>query len=400
MLKCDFKKYVCESLVLKTSDFSDKITSISSEFKSGNLSYWTNENSFVSEEELGRIKEVSAYIRNNCDVFIVIGIGGSYMGSKAVIEALKSSFNRKKPEIIYLGIDLSSDYYNEVVDYIKDKEVIVNVISKSGNTLEPSIAFDVIMDVLNSKYSSEELKKRVIVTTDKETGSLRSLVQKEGFTSFEVPKKIGGRFSVFTPVGLIPIAVSGIDIDKLLEGFMSGLEYNDEAFLYAALRQILYNEGKFIESFTIYNPKLTYFTEWLKQLFAETEGKDNKGVLPISNVNTRDLHSMGQFLQEGHSIIFETVIKIDKAKDMKLNKHNKTLNEINNLALEKVCVAHEKGNTPSIVIKVDELNEYTVGEMVRFFITSAIAGALLTDVNPFDQPGVETYKKLIEEGLK
>jgi len=321
------------------------------------------------------------------------------MGSKAIMEALLSTFEKKNPEIIFLGTDLSSDYYKEVIEYIKDKDVIVNVISKSGNTLEPNIAFEVISYIMEGKYNNEELIDRIIITTDAKKGSLRELANDKGYFTFEIPKNIGGRFSVFTPVGLLPLAVAGIDILRLLEGFMDGVEYLPLAVDYAITREALYRKNKYVEAFTVYNPKLYYFTEWLKQLFAETQGKNGKGVLPVSNVNTRDLHSMGQFLQEGHAIIFETVIGIKNASVIKIAKYDKTLNEINRIAEEKVCIAHYKGNTPSNLISIDELNEYNLGQLIRFFITAAITGAILIDVNPFDQPGVEKYKELLMEAL-
>ena len=240
---------------------------------------------------------------------------------------------------------------------------------------------------------------RIVITTDRKEGALRKIANKEGYFTFEIPKTIGGRFSVFTPGGLLPLAVAGIDILQLLEGFMDGVEYLPMAIDYAVTREALYKKNKYIEAFTVYNPKLYYFTEWLKQLFAETQGKNDKGILPISNVNTRDLHSIGQFLQEGNPIIFETVIGVEKAPVIQIAKYNKTLHDINRIAEEKVCIAHYKDNTPSNVISIEELNEYNLGELIRFFMTASIAGAILMDINPFDQPGVEKYKELVKEAL-
>lgn len=400
MIKCDFNKYTSKFISgVDKGKFRKQEKKALTALISGDLSYLNDINSFVSREELNNIIKISKYVRNNCDVFIVIGIGGSYMGSKAIMEALLPTFSNEKPEIIFLGTDLSSDYYREVIEYIKDKEVIVNVISKSGNTLEPSIALDIISYVMEGKYDKEQLKDRIIITTDKKNGHLRKLANEEGYYSFEIPPKIGGRFSVFTPVGLFPLAVAGIDILKLLEGFIAGEEYISQAVDYAVTREALFKKNKYIESYTIYNPKLYYFTEWLKQLFAETQGKMEKGILPISNVNTRDLHSMGQFLQEGNPIIFETVIGVENASVIKIAKYDKTLNEINRIAQEKVCVAHYKDKTPSNVINIEHLDEYNLGELVRFFITAAIAGAIILEVNPFDQPGVEKYKVLVTEAL-
>lgn len=401
MLKFDFKtynnKYVSEQ---ELNMYQSKIENINDKFKSSELKHWLDINTYVSTEELTQIKEVSNKIRNMCDVFIVIGIGGSYMGSKAVIEALTPTYNNKKPEIIFFGKNINPNEYVEVLEYIKDKEVVVNVISKSGTTLEPSIAFDLIYEEIKKKYNEDELKERVIITTDANTGTLRELVNKENFQSFVVPTIVGGRYSVFTPVGLLPIAVAGINIDELLSGVKNTIDnYIDEANRYAVIRDILYNKDKFIESFTIYDEKLHYFAEWLKQLLAESHGKEKKGILPISNINTRDLHSMGQYLQEGKDIIFETVIGVKNNKSIYIDKYNMDLNELNNMALEKVCMAHDNGYTPSSIIYIDELNETNIGEIMQFFMLSTITGGLLLEINPFDQPGVQEYKKLINEGL-
>ena len=401
MINFDFHKYV-GSYVKKEDkvEYLERAREIKTRFVEGDLKYWNKLDTFISSQELKKLVNMTDYIRSNCDVFLVIGIGGSYMGSKAVIEALSPMYDRKKPEIIFLGTDLCSENYSETLKYIKDKSVIVNVISKSGTTLEPSIAFSLVMDVMNEKYTEEELKNRIIVTTDPETGDLRELANLKGYVTFTVPQKVGGRFSCLTPVGLLPIAVAGINIIKLIEGARLSYERIDRAIEYAVIRDIMYKKGKIIESFTVYNPKLYYFTEWLKQLFAETQGKDKKGVLPISCVNTRDLHSLGQFLQEGHDIIFETVLGIDKDVKVTLEKYDMELNSLNNIALDKVGLAHSNGATPSNIITIDEKNESTIGELIHFFILAAIVGALLIDVNPFDQPGVQEYKKLINEELE
>ena len=386
MINFDFHKYV--SNYIKKEDkveYLEKAREIKSRFIDGDLKYWNKLDTFVSSQEFKRIISVSDYIKSNCDVFLVIGIGGSYMGAKAVIEALAPMYNRKKPEIIFLGTNLCSEEYYETLEYIKDKDVIVDVISKSGTTLEPSIAFSLTMDVMKEKYSDEELKQRVIITTDPEKGTLRELVNKEGYVSFTVPEQVGGRFSVLTPVGLLPIAVAGIDVLQLVQGAKSSFERVDRAIEYAVIRDIFFKKGKDVESFTVYNSKMYYFTEWLKQLFAETQGKQKKALLPISCVNTRDLHSLGQFLQEGHDIIFETVIGIDKDKKVALDKYDMELNSLNNIALDKVGLAHFNGFTPTNIITIDEKNEFAIGELIHFFILSAIVGALLIDVNPFYQ---------------
>lgn len=401
MINFDFHKYM--SKYVKKEDkvtYLDRAREIKERFISGDLSYWNKLDTFVSKKELIKIINITDYIRDNCDVFVVIGIGGSYMGSKAIIEALSPMYNRSAPEIIFLGTDLCAEEYYETFEYIKDKRVIVNVISKSGTTLEPSIAFSLIMDVMSEKYTEDELKNRIIVTTDAEKGKLREIADEKGYVSFTVPSNVGGRFSVFTPVGLLPISVAGINVAKLLEGAMSSFERVDRAIEYAVIRDILYHKNKYIESFTVYNSKLYYFTEWLKQLFAETQGKKNLGILPISTINTRDLHSLGQYFQEGSDILFETVISIEKDKKITLNDYDMELNSLNKIAVDKVGLAHFNGHTPSGFITIDEKNENTMGELVHFFILSSIVGALLLNVNPFDQPGVEDYKKLINDELR
>lgn len=401
MINFDFHKYM--SKYIKKEDkvkYLDKAKDIKERFVSGDLSYWNKLDTFISKKELIKVINVADFVKENCDVFVVVGIGGSYMGSKAVIEALAPMYNRRAPEIIFLGTNLSSEEYYETLEYIKEKEIIVNVISKSGTTLEPSIAFSLVMDLMKKKYNADELKNRIIATTDEKNGELRKIANENDYMSFVIPSNVGGRFSVLTPVGLLPIAVAGINIAKLLEGAMSSFNRVDRAIEYAVIRDVLYNKGKIIESFTVYNNKLYYFTEWLKQLFAETQGKKDLGILPISCVNTRDLHSLGQYYQQGKDIIFETVLCIEKSDKVLLDKYNMELNTLNSIAADKVALAHYNGHTPSGIISVEEKNEFTMGELIHFFILASIAGALILDVNPFDQPGVEDYKKLIHAELK
>ena len=391
------KKYITQNEI---NEYEEKNLNIKKMLTDEELSHWLNVNTYVTNEEIARIKEVAQEIKKICEVFIVIGIGGSYMGSKAVIEALSPIYNKNKPEIIFFGKNINPNEYVELLDYIKDKEVAVNVISKSGTTLEPSIAFDLILDFMKTKYDDNELKRRIIITTDEKTGTLRQMVNVEGYKSFVVPTIVGGRYSVFTPVGLLPIAVANIDIDKLLLGVKNVNEKQlNKAIEYATIRDILYNKGKIIESYTVYDEKLNYICEWLKQLFAESHGKEMKGILPISNINTRDLHSMGQYLQEGKNIVFETVIGVKNNKKIQIAKYERDLNTINNMALEKVCEAHSNGYTPSSIIWLENLDEENLGELMQFFMLSAIIGGKLLGINPFDQPGVQEYKKLITEGL-
>ena len=401
MINFDFHKYMKE--YIKKEDkiiYLDKAKDLKERFVSGDLSYWNKLDTFISKKELIKLINLTDFIKENCDVFLVIGIGGSYMGSRAVIEALSPKYAEKKPEIIFLGTNLTAEEYHETINYLEDKKVIVNVISKSGTTLEPSIAFSLVMEMMEKKYSSDELKNRIIITTDPEDGDLRKLVNEKDFLSFTIPKNVGGRFSVLTPVGLLPISVAGINVAKILDGARESFGKIDRAIEYAVIRDILYHKNKYIESFTVYNNKLYYFTEWLKQLFAETQGKDSKGILPISCVNTRDLHSLGQFFQDGSDIIFETVIGIDKDFKISLDQYDIELNNLNKIALDKVALAHSNGHTPSNIITIDEKNEHTIGELIHFFILASIVGAILLEVNPFDQPGVQDYKDLINNELK
>lgn len=395
MLRFDFKTFMS---VNSKDDYNDLIHEIRNKLeKKESMLDWFDVESTISNKELDKVINVSNYIRKNAEVFLVIGVGGSYLGSKAIIEMFSKYFKKDKVEILFAGFSLSSTYLKELLDYIKDKEVIVNVISKSGTTLETNITFNAVYNLMKEKYSKTSLHKRIIITTDKKKGKLRSLAEKEKFISFKVPDNIGGRFSVFSPVGLLPIAVSNVNVSRLLEGVKRGKKDIDKCFLYAIIRDILYKNGKKIESFTVYEPKLYYFTEWIKQLFGETQGKNDLGLFPVSVVNSRDLHSLGQYYQQGEPIIFETVINIVNNKDIKVS--NKSLNKINNLATIKVAEAHAP-HTPSNIICMDYLNEENVGELMYFFMVSAAIGAYLLDVDPFNQPGVEDYKKLLMNGIK
>lgn len=399
MLNFDFHKYVKD--YVKKEDkitYLDKAKDISERFKSGDLNYLMDVNSHITKEDLYRIIALKEYIVNNCEVFLVVGIGGSYMGTKAVLEALLPIYNRKKPEIIFLGKNLSSEEYHEVFEYIKEKEVIVNVISKSGGTLETTIAFDLVLDFMEKKYTNLELERRIIVTTGI-VGKLRELAQKNNYDIFTIPDNIGGRFSVFTAVSLLPLAVGGINIARFISGMVESFTKADRAIEYAVIRDVLYNKGYVVDAITVYNEKLEYFVEWAKQLFAETQGKENKGILPISSINTRDLHSLGQYLQQGKNIIFETVIGIDQEKKVMLNKIDMELNTLNKIVLEKVASAHSSGHTPCNLITLDEKNEQTMGELMFYLIMVAIAGAHIMEVNPMDQPGVNNYKDLIRKEI-
>lgn len=359
-------------------------------------------------QELEKIKVAASKIRKQSDVLIVIGIGGSYLGSKAVIDALSHTFNPKN--VIFAGNNMSSDYLNDLLDYVKDKDISLNVISKSGTTIEPALTFKVLRKYIEEKYGEDKAKDRIFVTTDKEKGVLKKLADEKGYETFVVPDDIGGRYSVFTAVGLLPIASAGINIDRLLDGVYSAekkyssLENND-CYDYAVARNIMYKKKKKIELLVNYEPKLHYISEWWKQLFGESEGKEEKGIFPASVDNTTDLHSMGQYIQEGERILFETVINIKKPyRDFTLTceegspdaldyLNGKTLNEINHKAMEGTVIAHVNGKVPNIMIEVDKLDEFNLGELLYFFEKACGISGHLLGVNPFNQPGVEAYKK-------
>ena len=362
----------------------------------------------IDVQELEKIKVAASKIRKQSYVLIVIGIGGSYLGSKAVIDALSHTFNPKN--VIFAGNNMSSDYLNDLLDYIKDKDVSLNVISKSGTTIEPALTFKVLREYIEEKYGEDKAKDRIFVTTDKEKGVLKKLADEKGYETFVVPDDIGGRYSVFTAVGLLPIASAGINIDRLLDGVYSAekkyssLENND-CYDYAVARNIMYKKKKKIELLVNYEPKLHYISEWWKQLFGESEGKEEKGIFPASVDNTTDLHSMGQYIQEGERILFETVINIKKPyRDFTLTceegspdaldyLNGKTLNEINHKAMEGTVIAHVNGKVPNIMIEVDKLDEFNLGELLYFFEKACGISGHLLGVNPFNQPGVEAYKK-------
>lgn len=352
---------------------------------------------YYLDTDLEDIKMCATNIRKHADLFLVIGIGGSYLGSKAVIEALTPYFQKDKVEILFAGTNLSSDYLNDLLEYIQDKSVYINVISKSGNTLEPSVAFDIILEYMKKTYT--DYQERIIVTTDAITGNLLKLAEEEHFKRFVVPNNIGGRYSVLTPVGLLPIAVANINIDSLFTGANAAKQDMDNCYKYTMIRDIMYKSNKIIESFNVYEPKLYYFTEWLKQLFAETQGKNNLGILPISTVNTRDLHSLGQFFQDGTPIIFSTTIFNNSHKNISLPKYGRSLNDLNKIAMESVAKAHYP-HTPTSIISLDDINEYNIGYLIFFFEMSAMMGSYLLDINYYDQPGVNGYKDIMNKKIE
>ena len=371
------------------------------------------------KEEFARIKKAAKKIKKESDILVVIGIGGSYLGARAVIEALTSSFynmlpnkQRKYPQVLYVGNNLSPNYINELIEYIGDKDFSVNVISKSGTTTEPAIAFRIFREILENKYGIDEARSRIYATTDKAKGALKTLAQNEGYEQFVVPDNVGGRYSVLTAVGLLPIAVAGIDIDKLMMGAKTAQDrYNDpnlkynECYQYAVVRNILYKLYKNTEILVNYEPKMHYFTEWWKQLFGESEGKDQMGIFPAGVDFTTDLHSMGQYIQEGRRNLFETVISIKTPNsDITINPDDdnldglnylagKGLDYVNKKAMEGTIKAHVSGDVPNIVIEMEKLDEENIGELIYFFEKACAMSGNILGVNPFNQPGVEEYKK-------
>lgn len=371
------------------------------------------------KEEFARIKEAAKKIQSDSDVLLVIGIGGSYLGARAAIEFLGHSFynnlskgQRKTPEIYYVGNSISSTYIKHLMDVVEGKDFSINMISKSGTTTEPAIAFRVFKKILEEKYGKEEAAKRIYATTDKAKGSLKNLSNEEGYETFVVPDDVGGRFSVLTAVGLLPIAVSGSDIDKLMEGAASGRELalnsayaDNDALKYAAIRNILHRKGKAVEILANYEPSVHYVSEWWKQLFGESEGKDQKGIFPASVDLTTDLHSMGQFIQDGSRIMFETVVNIETPKcsfeieeePVDLDGLNylagKTVDFINKSAMNGTILAHTDGNVPNLMVTVPEQNEFYLGQLFYFFEFACGISGYISGVNPFNQPGVESYKK-------
>ncbi|GAB3047544.1 glucose-6-phosphate isomerase [Virgibacillus ainsalahensis] len=380
---------------------------------------WVDLPENYDKEEYARIKTSADKIRNDSDVLLVIGIGGSYLGARAALEMLNHSFQnllskgeRKVPQVIFVGHHLSSTYMSELFDVLKDKDVSINIISKSGTTTEPAVAFRIFKKFLEEKYGAEEAKNRIYATTDKEKGALKTSADEAGYETFVIPDDVGGRYSVLTAVGLLPIAVSGISIDDIMQGAKNAMNdlaepilAKNPAYQYAAVRNILYNKGKVTEMLINYEPSLQYFSEWWKQLFGESEGKDQKGIYPSSANFTTDLHSLGQYVQEGRRNIFETVLHVNKAKkEMTLEEEannsdglnylaGKTINEINHKAFQGTMLAHTDGDVPNLIVEVPELDAHTFGYLVYFFEKACAISGYLLGVNPFDQPGVEAYKK-------
>ena len=401
----------------KINDYEDKAikafdTLVNASGEGSDFLGWIDRPVDYDKEEFERIKKTAEKIQADSDVLVSVGIGGSYLGIKATEYALDNYFGSdRKVQVIYAGHQLSGQYMAELLDYLEDKDYSINIISKSGTTTEPAIAFRFLREALEEKYGKEEAKGRIYATTDKEKGALKDLANAEGYESFVVPDDIGGRFSVISAVGLLPLAAAGIDIDEFIAGFKAGhdkyktrdFEAND-AIRYAAVRNMLYDNDKALEVLVSYEPKLAYIAEWWKQLFGESEGKDGKGIFPVSVNNTTDLHSLGQMIQDGRRNLFETVIEVenqDRDIEIKEDSENldglnflagKTMSYVNKQAMEGTTIAHVKGGVPNIRITLDEVSEKTIGELYYFFEIAVGVSGYMLGVNPFNQPGVEEYK--------
>jgi glucose-6-phosphate isomerase len=381
---------------------------------------WVNLPAEIDEEILSDIEKTASYIRAHAEIFVVIGIGGSYLGARAIIEALKHNFDfalshdeRQKPLVLYAGQNLSQDYLSDLLDVLNKRDYALTVISKSGTTTEPAVTFRILRKHLEDKYGKDGARRRIIAITDKSQGALKQLSLNEGYKTYVVPDDIGGRYSVLTPVGLLPIAVAGFDIRMLVKGAFemqqklaesSSINENPAA-MYAASRNALYQKGKVTEIMVNYQPNLYYFTEWWKQLYGESEGKEGKGIFPAGVVNTTDLHSMGQYIQEGQRNIFETVLSVEKPqKTVKIPLENENLDKLNFISGQEIhfvnqmaeigtTLAHVDGQVPNFRISIPEVSEYYLGQLIYFYEFACALSGYVLGINPFDQPGVEAYKK-------
>lgn len=421
MLSLDCSK-VQKFVSAEEMDNMEKITSLAADIlESGSgagndFLGWVDLPVNYDKEEFARIKKAADKIRSDSQVLVVVGIGGSYLGAKAATSMLRNSFadfgaTGGNPTIIYAGNSISSTYLADLTEFLKDKDFSINIISKSGTTTEPALAFRILRNMLIEKYGAAEAVGRIYATTDKHKGALKNFADKEGYETFVVPDDVGGRFSVLTAVGLLPIAASGIDIDSMMQGAADARQAyskpyaENDCYKYAALRNILARKGKAVEFLVNYEPCLTYFSEWWKQLFGESEGKDNRGILPASVNFSADLHSMGQYIQSGARIMFETVLNVEKPnKDVHIPTDSenvdglnflagKTVDYVNHKAFQGTLLAHTDGEVPNIVINVPEISPYYFGYMVYFFEKACAVSGYILGINPFNQPGVESYKK-------
>ena len=395
MLKFDFNTYVNSFIDEKEyKKLMEKKDEIAKKLNDNPMTGWTER---IEDSLIEQIKDTAAFIKNNFECMVVIGIGGSFLGSYAFDKMLKRYFKDDNFEVIYAGTTLSSKYLDELIDYVKDKNFCINVISKSGTTMETTITYKLLKDVLKRKYDATEVKKHIIATTDKEKGKLREEVNEEGYTSFIIPDNIGGRYSFMTAAHLLPLALN-YDLDEIVTGYYRGKRLDDYAYQYAVTRNLLFKKGKVVENFCVYEECMQPFTEWLKQLFGETEGKEGVGIFPASTVHTRDLHSLGQFVQEGNKIMFETFFKVEEDENY-IDYENRNLHEINNIVEDSVARAHFRGGVPCLEIVLQKLDAETIATMIYFFQLSAAYSGFLFGIEPFNQPGVEVYKKEVRDSL-
>ena len=394
MIRFDFNTYVDKfidkekynQLMIKKEEIIDKLDH-------SNMTGWRDE---IDPKLIEEINETAKFIKYNYDCLVVIGIGGSFLGSYAFDSMFRKYFDDNKFEIIYAGTTLSSKYLDELLRYLTGKNFCINVISKSGKTMETTITYKLLKDLIKRKYP-EEVKNRIIITTDKENGPLREEVNTEGYKSFVIPNNIGGRYSFITPAHLLPLALN-YNINEIIDGYYHGKRLIDNAYQYAVTRKLLFDDNRYVENFCVNEQNFIHFIDWVKQLFGETEGKERVGILPTSCIHTRDLHSLGQFIQDGNKIVFETYIKV-KRSDNFIEYNGRELHEISNIVEDSVIRTHYKGDVPCIEINIEELTPYNIANLIYFFQLSAAFSAYLFGVEPFDQPGVEIYKQEIRESL-
>ena len=378
-------------------EYDDKLKDIRKKFEAkDDMLGWYDIDTTITTDQLKQIKEITRKIHTTHSVLIVIGVGGSYLGAEAIQKSMTNYFaDFNQNNVIFAGYNLSGEYLESLIKYLDNKNFFINYISKSGTTLEPSLAFDVLLKYAKQRYPNK-YRERVIITTNATGSPLAKLAKDNDFYLLKMPNDIGGRYSLLTVVGMLPLCVCGVDIDAMLQGARDQSRNIDLALEYAVARDVLYHAGYKVEAFTIYEPKLSDLAGWWQQLFGETQGKNKKGIFPICNVNTSNLHSIGQYLQDGEDIIFETVLRIKDLGDFGLANADLSFSDLNNIVLDQVAVAHAIGNTPSIIISIDKISAYSLGEVVYFFFIAAAAGGYLLGCNPYDQPGVEEYKKQIK----
>lgn len=402
MITLDYKTHCAGHITQKEIDgYKQKIKDVKSKFNSDlDMQGWLNIDTTITQEQLKQIKDLTAKIYSSHSVLVVIGVGGSYLGAEAFQKATTNYFvDFNKHNVIFAGYNLSGEYLENLIKYLDNKNFYINYISKSGTTLEPRLAFETLLKYAKQRYPNK-YNERIIITTNTTGSPLSDMARQNNYHLLSMPNNIGGRYSILTVVGMLPLSVCGLDINSMLQGARDASKNYDLALEYAVARDILYNKGYKVEAFTIYEPKLSDLASWWQQLFGETQGKNKKGIFPICNINTSNLHSIGQYLQDGEDIIFETVLRVKDLGNFKLANADLSYSELNNIVLDQVAVAHAIGNTPSIVISIDKISAYNFGELVYFFFIAAAAGGFLLGVNPYDQPGVEEYKKQIKSKTK